>query len=130
MVRIQIARDRAMAEVVATALRKAPPGSTVLLLTGAQHASRDRGVPLHLQHDAGVAAADIHVVIFGEADGGLLCRRVASGRRHAAGGPLRGLAQAAGRATASVGRSALRLRACRRRRHAAAEGQARYKRLG
>jgi uncharacterized iron-regulated protein len=72
MVRIQIARDRALAEVVATAVRKAPAGSTVLLLTGAQHASRDRGVPLHLQHDAKVAAADIHVVAFGARDGGLL----------------------------------------------------------
>jgi uncharacterized iron-regulated protein len=72
MVRIQIARDRAMAEVVATALHKAPPGSTVLLLTGAQHASRDRGVPLHLQQDAGIAAADIRVLMFGERDDGLL----------------------------------------------------------
>ncbi len=68
MVRIQIARDRAMAEVVATALHEAPPGSQVLLLTGAQHASRDRGVPLHLQQDAGIAAADIRVVIFGESE--------------------------------------------------------------
>jgi len=72
MVRIQIARDRAMAEVVATALQQAPPDSTVLLLTGAQHASRERGVPLHLQQDAKVAAADIHVVVFGERDVGLV----------------------------------------------------------
>jgi uncharacterized iron-regulated protein len=72
MVRIQIARDRAMAEVVATALHKAPPDSKVLLLTGAQHASRDRGVALHLQRDADVAAADIRVVVFGERDVGLL----------------------------------------------------------
>jgi uncharacterized iron-regulated protein len=72
MVRIQIARDRTMAEVVAAALHKAPPGSKVLLLTGAQHASRDRGVPLHLQQDAGVADADIRVVAFGERDADLL----------------------------------------------------------
>lgn len=68
MVRVQIARDRALAQAVAERARLAQPQQTVLLLTGAQHASRDRGVPLHL------AAADpqlpLRVVMFGDtADG-------------------------------------------------------------
>jgi uncharacterized iron-regulated protein len=71
MVRIQIARDRSIAGVAASALRAAPPDTTVLLLAGAQHASRDRGVPLHLQRDAGLAAVAMHVVMFGDAAGGL-----------------------------------------------------------
>ncbi|MFT3955984.1 MAG: ChaN family lipoprotein [Piscinibacter sp.] len=66
MVRIQIARDQAMAETVAAAIR---PGQQVLLLTGAQHASRDRGVPLHLALRHG--APGVHVVIFGEPSIGL-----------------------------------------------------------
>lgn len=65
MVRIQIARDRAMAQVAAAALRDAPPGSTVLLLAGAMHASRDRGVPLHLQRETAAAMPALHVVLFG-----------------------------------------------------------------
>ena len=60
MVRVQIARDQAMADTVAAALR---PGQRVVLLTGAQHASRDRGVPLHLALRHG--APSVHVVIFG-----------------------------------------------------------------
>ena len=36
----------------------------MLLLTGAQHASRDRGVPLHLALRQG--APSVHVVIFGD----------------------------------------------------------------
>lgn len=68
MVRVQIARDRALAQAVAERARLTQPQQTVLLLTGAQHASRDRGVPLHL------AAADpqlpVRVVMFGDtADG-------------------------------------------------------------
>lgn len=66
MVRVQIARDQAMAETVAEALR---PGRHVLLLTGAQHASRDRGVPLHLALRHG--APRVHVVIFGDPSIGL-----------------------------------------------------------
>ncbi len=64
MLRVQIARDRSLATTAAGALRAAGPQQTVLLLTGAQHASRDRGVPLHL------AASDpgwpVRVVMFGE----------------------------------------------------------------
>lgn len=69
MVRVQIARDRSMAKVVAAALHDARPGQRVLLLAGAMHVLRDRGVPLHLQSDAGLAASDIHVVVFGTAGG-------------------------------------------------------------
>jgi uncharacterized iron-regulated protein len=65
MVRIQIARDVAMARVAAEALRAAPPDATVLLLAGAQHASRDRGVPRHL--NAIDATLPVQVVMFGEA---------------------------------------------------------------
>jgi uncharacterized iron-regulated protein len=61
MVRIQIARDRAMAATVAELAQAAAPGRSVLLLTGAQHASRDRGVPLHLP-----PALSMRVVLFGE----------------------------------------------------------------
>jgi uncharacterized iron-regulated protein len=66
MVRVQIARDRAIAATVHAALAGAAPGQQVLLLTGAQHASRDRGVPLHL--DAGTS---LRVVMFGESGIGL-----------------------------------------------------------
>ncbi|WP_425258108.1 ChaN family lipoprotein [Rubrivivax sp. RP6-9] len=60
MVRIQIARDRAMAATVQAALQQARPGQQVLLLTGAQHAARDRGVPLHL-----APGTPLRVVMFG-----------------------------------------------------------------
>jgi uncharacterized iron-regulated protein len=70
MVRVQIARDDAMARVVAAALRAAPSGSTVLLLTGAQHASHDRGVPRHLA--ANGVDLPAWVVMFGEAGTGLV----------------------------------------------------------
>ena len=66
MVRIQIARDASMARVLQTALRTASPGTQVLLLTGAQHAARDQGVPLHVMRDQALSAADIHVVAFGD----------------------------------------------------------------
>jgi uncharacterized iron-regulated protein len=61
MVRIQIARDRSMADAVQAALAGAPPGQQVLLLTGAQHASLGHGVPLHLP--PGLA---LRVVMFGD----------------------------------------------------------------
>ena len=64
MVRIQIARDRAMAAAARDALREAGPQQTVVLLAGAQHASRDRGIPLHLASvEQGVP---LRVVMFGE----------------------------------------------------------------
>ena len=46
MVRIQVARDRAMAETVLGAWR---PGGTVLLLAGNEHVRTDLGVPRHLR---------------------------------------------------------------------------------
>lgn len=46
MVRVQIARDRAMA---ATLVALAAPGRVVLLIAGAGHVDATRGVPLHLQ---------------------------------------------------------------------------------
>ena len=61
MVRVQIGRDQSLAATVTEALR---PGQQVILLTGAQHASRDRGVPLHLARQA--PAPSVHVLIFGE----------------------------------------------------------------
>jgi len=70
MVRIQIARDQAMARVAAQALHSAPAGSTVLLLTGAQHASRDRGVPRLLARTD--PTLPVRVVMFGEATSGLV----------------------------------------------------------
>jgi uncharacterized iron-regulated protein len=45
MTRIQIARDRTMAQTLATL---ASPGKTVVLLAGARHVDRQLGVPLHL----------------------------------------------------------------------------------
>lgn len=66
MVRIQIARDRSLAATLDSALAAARPGQQVLLLTGAQHASRDRGVPLHLAPGTALA-----VVMFGAENGEL-----------------------------------------------------------
>lgn len=66
MTRIQVARDRAMAQVAAQARR---PGRTVLLIAGAAHVDRRQGVPQHLPVDVTVrslrllaAAADEGVV--------------------------------------------------------------------
>lgn len=67
MVRIQIARDRSMAGVVSAVLRSTAPRQ-VVLLTGAQHASRDGGVPIHLIADGDLQPAQIHVVMFGDSD--------------------------------------------------------------
>jgi uncharacterized iron-regulated protein len=61
MVRVQVARDISIARTVEAALAGGRAGQRVLLLTGGQHASRDRGVPRHLR--AGLA---VHVVMFGD----------------------------------------------------------------
>ena len=61
-----------MAQVAAAALRGAPPGSTVLLLAGAMHTSRDRGVPLHLQREMAGDLPAMHVVVFSAAGDGLV----------------------------------------------------------
>ncbi|MFZ3117544.1 MAG: ChaN family lipoprotein [Variovorax sp.] len=56
MTRIQIARDRAMAQAVVKARR---PGKTVLLIAGAGHVLRSLGVPQHLPSDFKVAAVQL-----------------------------------------------------------------------
>jgi uncharacterized iron-regulated protein len=61
MLRVQIARDQSIADTVRGALAEAAPGKAVLLLAGAQHVARDRGVPLHL----GPSAEPTRVVMFG-----------------------------------------------------------------
>ena len=48
MTRVQIARDRAMAQTVVAALQ---PGRTVLLIAGGGHVDRTLGVPWHLPPD-------------------------------------------------------------------------------
>ena len=48
MVRMQLARDRSLAETLAEAARGAPRDAVVLMLSGAVHASRATGVPLQL----------------------------------------------------------------------------------
>ena len=69
MVRVQMARDRTLAQTVVQATALPPGDRRVLLLTGAQHASRDRGVPMHLAR-LGMAVG-VHVVLFGADDAGL-----------------------------------------------------------
>ena len=81
-------RDRAMADTVAAALPK--PGQRVLLLTGAQHASRDRGVPLHLALHHG--APSVHVVIFGDPSIGLAADELRSASSRRGRTPARGCA--------------------------------------
>lgn len=48
MVRMQLARDRSLAEALAGAARGAGPQAVVLMLSGSVHASRATGVPLQL----------------------------------------------------------------------------------
>ena len=56
MTRIQIARDRAMAQTVVKARQ---PGKTVLLIAGAGHVLRPLGVPQHLPSDLKVASVQL-----------------------------------------------------------------------
>jgi D-serine deaminase-like pyridoxal phosphate-dependent protein len=98
MVRIQIARDASMASTVAAALNAAPPDQRVLLLAGAQHVSRDRGVPLHLP-----PGTPLHVTLFGSAPPGLLADERRAAARSERPDPCvalrqRGMPGAAGRA--------------------------------
>lgn len=53
MTRIQIARDRAMAQAV---VRAKAPGKTVLLVSGAGHSNKLLGVPQHLPTDVSAKA--------------------------------------------------------------------------
>ncbi|MDM0121088.1 ChaN family lipoprotein [Variovorax arabinosiphilus] len=56
MTRIQIARDRAMAQAV---MKARQPGKTVLLIAGAGHVLRSLGVPQHLPSDLKVATVQL-----------------------------------------------------------------------
>ena len=51
MTRIQLARDRAMAQTLESAVKNAGPGKTVVLVAGNGHVRRDLGVPLYLPSD-------------------------------------------------------------------------------
>ncbi len=53
MVRIQVARDRAMAQTLTESLRA---GQTVLLLAGAEHVKRGLGIPAHLAPELAATA--------------------------------------------------------------------------
>jgi uncharacterized iron-regulated protein len=56
MTRMQIARDRALAQTLAAAV---VPGKTVLLLAGGRHIDEQLGVPLHLPPGLHVVAAPL-----------------------------------------------------------------------
>ncbi|WP_077003449.1 ChaN family lipoprotein [Variovorax sp. KK3] len=56
MTRIQIARDRAMAQTI---LKARVPGKTVLLLSGAGHSAKALGVPQHLPSDMAVKTVQL-----------------------------------------------------------------------
>ncbi|MGJ7486110.1 ChaN family lipoprotein [Variovorax sp. LT2P21] len=56
MTRIQIARDRAMAQAIVKARQ---PGKTVLLIAGAGHVLRPLGVPQHLPSDMKLASVQL-----------------------------------------------------------------------
>ena len=76
MTRIQIARDRAMAQAISAA---AAPGKTVVLIAGAGHVEPELGVPRHLPQ--GLAARSL--LLPGEETGKDYCadmRKPASGR--------------------------------------------------
>lgn len=72
MLRVQVARDRAMASTITERLQSAGRAGQVLLLTGAQHASRDRGVPWHLTQGGALAPEAVHVVLFDSAPASLV----------------------------------------------------------
>ena len=93
MVRIQIARDRSMAQTVADAVQAAPDGQRVLLLTGALHAARDRGVPQHLPAAGLPATAGVSVTLFGEALDGLQADRWQPAARQPRPDPCEGLSR-------------------------------------
>ncbi|MBT2321599.1 ChaN family lipoprotein [Variovorax paradoxus] len=56
MTRIQIARDRAMAQAI---VKARVPGKTVLLLSGAGHGAKALGVPQHLPSDLAVKTVQL-----------------------------------------------------------------------
>ncbi len=56
MTRVQIARDRAMAQAIVKARQ---PGKTVLLISGAGHATKALGVPQHLPTDVSFKSVEL-----------------------------------------------------------------------
>ena len=66
MTRIQIARDRAMAQAV---LKARQPGKTVLLVAGAGHVLRPLGVPQHLPSDFQVKSVRLLAAATADEDG-------------------------------------------------------------
>jgi uncharacterized iron-regulated protein len=56
MTRVQIARDRAMAQTI---VKARVPGKTVLLLSGAGHTAKALGVPQHLPSDLAVKTVQL-----------------------------------------------------------------------
>lgn len=66
MTRIQIARDRAMAQAV---IKARQPGRTVLLIAGAGHVLRPLGVPQHLPSDLKVASVRLLASAAADDDG-------------------------------------------------------------
>jgi uncharacterized iron-regulated protein len=56
MTRVQIARDRAMAQAIVKARQ---PGKTVLLISGAGHATKVLGVPQHLPTDVSFKSVEL-----------------------------------------------------------------------
>lgn len=95
MLRVQFSRDATMAATVAAALTSAGPGQRVVLHTGMQHASRDRGVPWHLVHDGSLSATEVHVVAFGglTQEAGLVVDQDRPAQRTPRPDPCEGLAQ-------------------------------------
>lgn len=67
MTRIQIARDRAMAQAV---IKARQPGRTVLLVAGAGHVLRPLGVPQHLPSDFKVASVRLLAAATADDDDG------------------------------------------------------------
>ncbi|MFZ5520586.1 MAG: ChaN family lipoprotein [Pseudomonadota bacterium] len=63
LVRMQIARDRSLAQGVAQQLASSPPARITVLHAGAVHAARRTGVPLHLPQLAPASA--VHTLAFG-----------------------------------------------------------------
>lgn len=66
MARIQVARDRAMAQAI---VKARVPGKTVLLVSGAGHADKRLGVPQHLPTDVTVKAVRMQAGPADAADG-------------------------------------------------------------
>jgi uncharacterized iron-regulated protein len=61
MTRIQIARDRRMADTLAKAVQ---PGRVVVLISGSVHADKQLGVPLHLP--AGLQVKSVRLLAGGK----------------------------------------------------------------